>query len=363
MNSQTLPINLHPPIDAYLNHAYPLSILSTSEEYLPWFYSNYIQLYCPVDFPPGHFNFYMHSAYPALISPLLDTQWLDRNIVTCTSKSLSDFLISCVDGKNYIQLFLDEFYIPQRGGYRKYHFIHDLLIFGYDERDKTFDTLGYNDKGVYTTYKAHFDDIEQAFSSVEGLSEYQTHFFYSKIWLGKIMEGVEGYFDIQSVIEQLEDFLSANNTSNRFRLINTPQECGVYRIEEDAVYGIDTYKYLRRYLSLLLKNQCDFNPIYFHAFFQHKSCMATRIQFMEEHNFLATSFEFYKESKDIEEQAKNLRMMMLKFSIRRNNNIIERMLETFDALIERDIKLLTNVTSELCKSILFDKQIICLTES
>ncbi len=41
-----------PPLMGYLHHAFPLSILAGKRPFLPWLYSQYIQLSCP-----GHYDF------------------------------------------------------------------------------------------------------------------------------------------------------------------------------------------------------------------------------------------------------------------------------------------------------------------
>lgn len=35
-----------PPLKGYLIHAYPLSIVTTTEKSKPWLYSNYVQIWC-----------------------------------------------------------------------------------------------------------------------------------------------------------------------------------------------------------------------------------------------------------------------------------------------------------------------------
>ena len=69
-----LPINAIPPVIGKLRHAYPLSILSVNDAYLPWFHSNFIQLFWPRarGFPHATLDFFYPPQYPSL--PLLDTQ-------------------------------------------------------------------------------------------------------------------------------------------------------------------------------------------------------------------------------------------------------------------------------------------------
>ena len=88
-----------------MHHSFPLAILSTDDLYLPWFFSNYIQLFCPRNFPPGQLNFYIHKGYPVSICPILDIQWFDRDIFDGTYTRVSEFLKMCLDKEWYVQLY------------------------------------------------------------------------------------------------------------------------------------------------------------------------------------------------------------------------------------------------------------------
>src|SRR5690554_868598 len=95
-----LPLS-HPPILGYLHHAYALSIMSTSESYIPWLHSNYIQLYCAKEFTdlicPLNFHLYQHYQN----FPLLEIGALNRTIVDSVANvNIIEFIKNSID-KNY----------------------------------------------------------------------------------------------------------------------------------------------------------------------------------------------------------------------------------------------------------------------
>ena len=323
-----LSLNPTPPVDGYLNQAYPLSILSTDDAYLPWFFSNYIQLYCPEDFPPGHYNFFMHAAYPALICPLLDIQWFNQDIIQ--GGNIVQFVINSLQSEYYIQLFVDEFFLPERTNFARNHFIHDLLIFGYDQEETKFDIIGYNDQGVYAPGMVSFSDLENAFNSVRLLPAYNEIKFFRKFWLARRVSDYKCSFDLTSVVEQLEDFFHGRDTSCRFRMINSPTEMGAYRFQEKDLYGRATYDSLRNYLDLLAAGECSFNPIPLHTFWQHKRCMAWRIRYMESHGLLEP--RHFAVFEHIQKSAETLRMMVLRYSMRRDPKLLDRARDRFDQI-------------------------------
>ena len=158
-----LPINTDPPVIGKLRHAYPLSILSTDDAFLPWFYCNYTQLFCARarGFPISTLDFFFPPHYPSL--PLLEVQSFHRRILDRGKESLAEFLTDCLEDESYVRLYVDEFYIPGRAAYRRSYMPHRLLVFGCDCGH--FDILGFLADGRYAASRVTRTDLQQAFDS------------------------------------------------------------------------------------------------------------------------------------------------------------------------------------------------------
>ena len=121
---KTLPIAT-PPVIGYLHHAYPLSILANWTAYLPWFYSNYIQLYCPQNLQNLRrnrtlkFNFYRRPDQRFSISPYLKVQFLDRDLIYNSSKDIVPFIVACIDKGYYVQPTVNEWFLSTSPAYQK----------------------------------------------------------------------------------------------------------------------------------------------------------------------------------------------------------------------------------------------------
>ncbi|MBT3274718.1 MAG: hypothetical protein HN368_16285 [Spirochaetales bacterium] len=333
MNSKRLPINSRPPLIGKLKHAYPLSLLSTSDTYLPWFFSNYIQLFYPKarGFPYATVDFFHPPQYPSL--PLLDTQLFDRSVLEKIGPaSLSKFLMRCLDDELYVRLYVDEFFIPDRSAYKRAYMPHRLLLFGYDRCLSCFDTIGFLKNGRYAVSQVHSADLERAFYSTRLMEEIHERERgerdpalgnLAEIWLARLKPGRQCQFDLQLVIEQLVDYLSSKNTAMRFRMLDTS-----YYGQEGS--GMDVYGCIRRRLEYSLEHPdfCDF--ISLHILWEHKKCMLLRIRYMEEHRYLDPGDLLYEAYRNIESQAQILRMMILRFQIQRDRRIIERLIRRLD---------------------------------
>lgn len=70
----------NPPIKVFLNHAYILSVLLNDTKSLPWFYSNYIQIYFFKKIDGNlNLNFYIGNMTKYFYNiPFLEVRTLDK---------------------------------------------------------------------------------------------------------------------------------------------------------------------------------------------------------------------------------------------------------------------------------------------
>ena len=315
---KTLTIELNSPIKGFV---FSLSILATNEVYLPWFYSQHIQIY----FSKKHIqkgtpiiDFYRPPNNRLLPAPLLETRWLDRDLISVVNEDIVHFVIKCIDKNYYIQLYLNEFYMPNKSNYKKRKYIHETLIHGYDLCYETFDIAGYNKMGQYISSKLNFSYFKKAYMTIEyaDLEKAYMKVSYSpnhtaKIGLLKYENNRHYEFDLYLVSEQLRDYIESNNTSERFRILDTP---------EDGIYGMKIYSYLI-YCLLHKKHRYDIRLI--HILWEHKKCMLNRLIYMENKDYIDPSEKLSIKYAKIEKKVANLRLVMLRIFLgyKKNNEV------------------------------------------
>lgn len=325
MKKKRLPINPHPPIAGYT--VYPLAIVAASNRYLPWFYSQHIQVFCPSDFsenPGAKFDFYRHPLSRQNPCPLLNAFSLHRSHCTDDHGAIAPFLIRQLDENRYIQLYANEFYIPDRKKYLNTHYTHALLIFGYDlERDE-FDILGYNRLGNLAPSRIAVEQLEIAFQRVHYLPE-RMEIINLFAWNPDADFG----FDIHLMAETLEDYLFSRNTSERFRMIAPPI---------DGLFGIETSQALIARLESEHPGRFDIRPV--HIFWEHKKCMLDRIRYLETHGHIDPSDGFSSSYMQIENSARIARMIMLKLRAFPNASLLARLMIRLERLARCEANLL-----------------------
>ena len=337
-----LPIAV-PPIIGYLHHAYPLSILANWTTYLPWFYSNYIQLYCPKNLIDSRqdrtvkFDFYLCPDQPISfqslsISPYLKVRLLHRDLIFKSPTDIASFIIACIDEGYYVRPTVDEYFLHYSPAYKKRHFVHEILIYGYD--NQTFVGIGFDKKGDYAAYPIAFAELEQAVVHADLTGHYDP----DGLRLFKYDPQAEYDFDIQLVREHLEDFLYAKNTSQRFRMLANPT---------DGAYGLATYECLKHYIKSFFVPPFSFDIRPMHILWEHKICMAYRLKYMEAQGYLKSEDGFFIQYDEVARKIGVLRMMLLKFRKTRSPALIHRVCLHLDAIAEAEKGLLQNLLDNL----------------
>lgn len=331
-----LPITM-PPVIGYLHHAYPLSILANDEAYLPWFHSNYIQLYCPPNFQNSSrnrtmkFNFYRRPDQRVSFSPYLKVQLLNRDLIFKSPTDILPFIVACIDKGYYIQPTVDEYFLPDSAAYQKRPLVHETLIYGYDKQ--TFAGIGYNKNGDYASYHIAFAELEQAVVQADLTGHYDP----DGLRLFKYNSHVRYDFDIYLVREQITDLLHSRNTSHRFRMVANPA---------NGAYGLATYPHLKSYIESLLYSPFSFDIRPAHILWEHKKCMVNRLKYMEGHGYLKSEDGFSMQYEELARKTGMLRMMLLKFKITRSPDLIHRVLSNLDDIGEAEQSLLQDLVKK-----------------
>lgn len=306
------------PIKTYQFLLYPLAVLFNYEECMPWFYSNYIQLRCTPN--KGIDNFAFSGSW-WFDKPWGYIPWFDYQIINKTTffrfEDKSRFIREQIDDGWYFYSFVDKFYIPDTVKYYEHHFIHDLLIYGYDA-NLDYIAYEYNDKKVLNTIKVTPADLMMSLElteNVEPSSLNKELIFFKK-------KGNYHYeFDMELVYDMLNEYLYSKNTYYKARFMNVQEDnADLY------VYGMDCYKCLINYFYMLEEDEVKNDIMLLQLLWEHKKCMLLRLEYMFTNNCIPREDKLYSAFHNIEVQTLILRNMQLKYSISSDKRIIEKII-------------------------------------
>ena len=378
-----LPLNEDPPVRGYLRHAFLFSILATDDHYLPWLFGgNYTQLVFDRD--PGWMplDFYSPLGYSGsgFACPFLDAQWIGRSLIEGGYGSVVPFLIEGIDDGYYARMTVDEFYLPGRTSYRRRHFLHSLLVHGYDRARGIFRVAGYLPNGEYGSSEVTFAELEAAFAvGLEPLEEGDCdgdgnegerrrfdgvgsradlrRCMYSKrlsnvesnrVRLVRYNREARFELDFRAALEMLEDYANSAATPCRFASILTfPNK--VYTLgqpipdREDLTFGVEVYRCLQWWMGEVLGGRRELDIIPFHVLWEHKKVMVWRLEYFERNGYLDPSLALSARYREIEAGAAHLRLLMLRCRMKQDRKLLARSLARVDNLREKESEVLGGV--------------------
>jgi hypothetical protein len=289
-------------LTTYLHLALPLCIILDQEKYLPWFYEHYLQIYSYTD-DTG----YLQVDYLE--------QWGSYHFLTFQSvigyqvmaevPDILAFIIKMIHLGNYVIINLDEYYLPNKLYYKNKHFIHQYLIYGYNNRERKFLTVGFDSNQIFTSLTYNYDEIEAAFE--QGKKYYQEVSPWtenSAIELIKPKEFPFEYpFDINIFTTQLESYLNAKGDLGIALCWSLPPS-----YIQTVKFGMDVYDDLSKHLEDLLKGKLTMDYRAIHLFAQHKKGIYERLEYVGSKYQITGKFpELIKEYGLLVEKADGLR--------------------------------------------------------
>jgi hypothetical protein len=277
------------------------------------------------------FDFYPKSNV-IQVCPWIYYQHLKRETINKITDDICDFIIKLIDMNNYVYGIFDEaaFSQIQVKHLKISSFPHELFIFGYNDVTKLFDVADFTFTGKYEYVDVSFDEIKEAYSSIDKRSDYLNE---GKGGLDILSYNEKGSycFDSVLVMETLTDYLLSRNSSARDSMRQNPRS---------SIFGMEVYNYLILYMNNLLEGRGDFDVRPFHFLWDHKVIMLSRIRFMGFQGFLKNSDLIYNTYQEIERDFLIMRNIMLKARITRNYELIYKLIESIHNVSAKEKKVI-----------------------
>jgi len=224
-----------------------------------------------------------------------------------TPGGLVAFLTRAIGSGSYVQLYANEFHIPDRQKYRRRHYTHAILVHGYDTAAGVFGVTGYRRSGTFGESCVRFEELELAFRDVRYLPDRM-----SRVTLYRHAPGGGAQLDLGQIRESLQHYLDAAG----------PSPSAV-----QGAWGTAVYQTLQRELPRLAdhRGSLDIRPL--HILWEHKKCMARRLRYLSAEGHLHSRRSHVDRAVGFAQDAGVLRMMLLKYRVTREAGVIHRAAE------------------------------------
>ncbi|WP_455714505.1 hypothetical protein [Anaerosporobacter sp.] len=320
-----LPIT-EPVINAYPDYVYPLSVLMNHEETKAWLYCNFIQLYFLPSDSASSLRYYYTDINNRLWNtrnPLMNYQVIHKEILARYKVDIIDFIIDSLDSGNYLYLYLDEYYIPNRISYKREHYIHTTFFYGYDKEEKKLCTYGYDNTRHFIYETLDFDLVKEAYYGCKK-AEFED---LDMIYLLRYNEQGSPYeFDIQSLIRQIKEFLNSTRSSDHY------DNC--FNKRENMYFGMEALRQFREYFIQANDEQifhCNKN---IYLLWEYVLLMNKRIEYLIQQGYLVSDSACIELFTTLEGKYKSLISTYIKYIEVRGEKLQQKILTSYDTNME-----------------------------
>jgi hypothetical protein len=317
-----------PSIISYLHHANPLAILETDQRPRHFLINQFLQLHARPHHAPGLkpgviVDFYSYDGmYPRL--PFLSHSWLSAPMLQCLGGNLIEQVCALLDAGNYVEILVDEFYVPDRIAYRNFHFPHQNLLYGYDKAARQFYTQAFDAKWVFKKLTLSFEDLLEGFGPGCGLAIIN--------WSDAHEYSNSQVFSTTIVRTYLQDFIAARTSFVSYRPV-------------DAHYGTDCYRVALAMLDGVRGDQIDIRA--WCVFYEHKQKLVNLYQYLLEQQKIHFNDVLFGDLKWLANDFMTIRNHILEAKLSDDTVDITLLWDNLDALSRQENGLIADVLSAL----------------
>lgn len=260
----------------------------------------------------GHYSNYIDTNYDVIYD------YLD------CFKSVRDFFVWCIKHNYYVSVCIDEYYLPGRRCYKKYHYQHYNLIYGYDDDKEIYYIMGFEDDIVLSEVSCEIINMENIKS--EKIIRYKY----------KLNENTNFTFNKERLIDILREFVASVPMGRSVENIMT---------SENLEYGIDVLKVFWRdekeQEKLFKDKRISF------LIWEHSVLMKERIEYVYSLGYLTQNeYVFLKEAAEgVVQKANSLLVSILKCIVSGNKN--DKPLKLLQDIYDAEKKLCQNLIQYL----------------
>lgn len=318
-----LPYNIDVEMRTYQKQAFPLGIAKANiKNYDVWLCGKLIQNrynanntsqffdMCDEDLLSEHDGFLTTQCLTATaLNSLANPQELIKN-----NKDT-------IDQGCYISGAFDEFYIPKKWPFRKFHFAHDYLIYGYNDLLEVFYSAGYLENGRYDYFNISYNDYL--------LGVYSQHISDTYINYHKVNSSYRADLNPPIIQEGLQYYTNSNYTDTEDSL--------------DTIYGIEAWRMLAKYVSDNKNATLDVR--YGRLFMEYRYVMLERIRVLTKLEVIVDKRIANDYYNLVYSRARIVFSLFLKYNCSHKPDILSRLINLIHDTIQHELKIMNNLAN------------------
>ncbi|HEX9060582.1 MAG TPA: non-ribosomal peptide synthetase [Clostridia bacterium] len=278
LEAKELPVEFQNDVTTFLHHALPLCAILADKKLIPWYYEHFTQIFARED-SKGYLN-------PDYLEDWGYYKFVTNNTVLGYEllsgiPNILDFVKNIINHGYYAIIHLDEFYIPDKKAYMDYHFVHQSLVYGYDNKKKIIKSIGFNKNHLFTGVDIQYDAFIKSFE--EGKIHYMETARWAEAFALEIINirafDTEYPFDINVFLGCLNDYLTGTGKKSiSYRLLLMDY----VKRGETVKYGIEVQDIILAHLENLKNGKYTVDYRAIHLLAEQKKSMYKRLSYIME---------------------------------------------------------------------------------
>ncbi|PZD93689.1 hypothetical protein DNH61_24055 [Paenibacillus sambharensis] len=318
-----------PALNTYNLYASLLSLIGPEENAWSWVMNHFIQI---VRF--NSYQTYFFDTHRLLYHhcPWVDAFCIPKSMIGTSDSSLSGFIKEQLERDTYLWLSADQYYLSASPLHQKHHFVHELFLFGYDERQNIVHIADHFKDGRYEHAVCSFDELEQAFRS-----SYAQGKFADQVYLFSKHMNMQDEFNAEQVYFLLDAYLNAKDTFH-------------YNKSDNCMYGVAALEQLPADLLRLVEGtHADLRP--FQLLWERSELMASRIQYMNLRLQLDADNRLLRTAMTQKNAIQAIRNLLTKFNLSGNEVLLNRSQSLLRQYIEEEKRWIPELMTAVSRTI------------
>jgi hypothetical protein len=274
--SVMLPFELSVPVRSYVDQAFGLSVITARGLQLTSFPEYFVQVF----FPDNKLEYDRVLMLPKLgideLARLGELEIVEPDIESdqyADPELLVEYLGCAISDGFYVEINIDEFYIPGRPCFGKIHSVHDNMLIGQDRALGQFQIVGYG--ADYEAVPVGYGVIADAFQRVpwDQLAKRRLRFI-RPTESGRAQRGALG-----RTISYLKDYVGSTASFSPAEMKSANLYWRNRRFT--GTWGLDTYGAFEAYMDCAAQKKEKLDLRATRTLWEHKVCMRGRIELLE----------------------------------------------------------------------------------
>jgi polyketide synthase PksN len=269
--AKELKLNLQREVTIALHRCLPLQIVLSDEKLHPWYYEHFVNIFSQIQ-GDGFLKLDYLEEFGNFRSVINEVSLSAAHMAE--QKDIISFIIDNIDRGNYLNVCVDEYYLPRKMRSQKTHFIYLELIYGYDNQKQELKSVGFNAENIIDKLTFTYDEFRNAYEkgkayyreSAPWTSHGAVELFYSNGFDRQYP------FKVKSFLDRLYSYLHSSQEKEIVYYWSLK--------DEQVEYGFKVHDVVLAYLEKLMQGIMIMDYRALHLLYEHKNGLAKRFAYI-----------------------------------------------------------------------------------